>query len=90
MNNLNRDFIDEEGKKETLVASSNDNYQVKLGNYTLSNHRTKEESLIAKKFKNSILGADIGVKSSGFSSVAILAVVVVLAVALILYFVWRF
>ena len=90
MNNLSRKFVDDEGQNETLIASSDDNHHVELGNYTLSNHESKKESFLAKKFKGSILGADIGVKSSGFSSVAILATVIALAVIAVLYFIWRF
>lgn len=91
MNNLSKKYVNDDGVEETVVADSNDNYEVKLdGNYTLSNHKTKKESRLAKKFKGSILGADIGVKSSGFSSVAILATVIALAAALIMYFIWRF
>ena len=91
MNNFSKNYVNDEGVEETVVASSNDNYEVNLAkNYTLSNHQVKKESRLAKKFKGSILGADIGVKSSGFSSVAILATVIALAVALIMYFIWRF
>ena len=91
MNNLSKNYVNDEGAEETVVASSDDNYEVKLAkNYTLSNHQVKKESRLAKKFKGSILGSDIGIKSSGFSSVAILATVIALAVALILYFIWRF
>lgn len=91
MNNLSKKYVNDDGVEETVVADSNDNYEVKLdGNYTLSNHKTKKESRLAKKFKGSILGADIGVKSSGFSSVAILATVIALAAAIIMYFIWRF
>lgn len=91
MNNFSKNYVNDEGVEETIVASSNDNYEVKLDkNYTLSNHQVKKESRLAKKFKGSILGADIGVKSSGFSSVAVLATVIALAVAVIMYFIWRF
>lgn len=91
MNNLSKKYVNDDGVEETVVADSNDNYEVKLdGNYTISNHKTKKESRLAKKFKGSILGADIGVKSSGFSSVAILATVIALAAAIIMYFIWRF
>lgn len=91
MNNLSKKYVNEDGAEATIVASSDDNYEVKLAkNYTLSNHTAKKESRLAKKFKGSILGADIGVKSSGFSSVAILATVIALAAALIMYFIWRF
>ena len=42
------------------------------------------------KFKNSLLGADIGVKSSGFSNVAILATIIAIGVLCMMYFLWRF
>ena len=90
MNNLSKTFIDDEGQKETMIANSSDNHQVRLGNYTLSNHKSNRESKLARKFKSTILGADIGVKSSGFSSIAVLAIVIALAVLAILYFIWRF
>ena len=91
MNNLSRDMVSEEGKKETVVATSNDNYKVKLnGNYTLSNHSKKKENKFVKKFQNSIFGSDIGVKSNGFSSIAVLALVIALTVVFILYLLWRF
>ena len=91
MNNLSKKIVDEEGKKETVIASSTDNYTVKLdNNYKLSNHIEKKESKLAKKFKGTILGADIGVKSNGFSSIAVLAAVIAIAVLAVLYFVWRF
>ena len=91
MNNLSKNFVNEEGENETMMASSDDNYKVNLnGHYALSNHKEKKESRLVKKFKGTILGADIGVKSSGFSSVAALATVIALAVLAVLYFIWRF
>ena len=90
-NNLSKEFVNEEGAKETIIANSSDNYKVKLdNNYKLVGHEKKNESKFAKKFKNSILGADIGVKSSGFSSIIGLSVVIVLTVVFILYLMWRF
>lgn len=90
MNNITKDFVNEAGEKETLVVSSNDNRTLNLNGYVLSNHREKKESTLTKKFKGSILGSDIGIKSEGFSTVAILATVIALAVAIVLYFIWRF
>lgn len=91
MNNLERNYLNDEGNEETVVATSNDNYEVKLdGGFTLANHKAKKESRLAKKFKGSILGADIGVKSGGFSTIAVLATVIALAVFVGLYFLWRF
>lgn len=90
MNNLSKKYVNDEGNEETVIASSSDNYTVKLDNYTLSNEKLKKESKLAKKFKGSFLGADIGVKSGGFSTIAVLATVIALAVLVTLYFIWRF
>ncbi len=91
MNNLSKKFKDDEGREQTVIATSDDNYKVNLnGNISLANHKEKKTSKLAQKFKGSILGADIGVKSGGFSTIAILAVVIALAVFVALYFIWRF
>ncbi len=91
MNNLSKNFVNDDGAEEKLVATSNDDYEVNLAkNYTLSNHKEQKQSRLAQKFKGSILGADIGFKSSGFGSVAILAAVIALAAILVMYFIWRF
>ena len=89
MNNISKSYENSEGKKETLIASSTDNYTLNLkGKYKLANHNEKKENKIVKKFKGSILGADIGVKSAGFTNIAILATVIAIAAIAILYFLW--
>lgn len=91
MNNMSKSFKNDDGSEETLMINSSDNYSLKLDkNYKLANHSMKKENRLARKFKGSILGADIGVKSGGFSNVAILASVIALGVILIMYFMWRF
>ncbi len=91
MNNFSKSYMNEEGKKETVVANSQDNYHIKLnGNYKLANHNNKKENKFVKRFKGSLLGTDIGVKSGGFSSIAILATVIAISVIAIMYFLWRF
>ena len=91
MNNISKNIKNEDGTNSTVVITSSDNHKIDTGKkYRLANHEEKKESKLSKKFKNSILGADIGVKSGGFTSVAILAVGIVAAVVLILYFSWRF
>ena len=45
---------------------------------------------LVQKFKGSILGADIGIKSGGFSNVAILATIIAIGAICIMYFSWRF
>ena len=90
MNNMSRNFTGEDGKEETIVMNSNDNYNLNMNQtYRLANKTEEKESLIAKKFKGSILGTDIGIKSSGFSNIAILATVIAIGAAFIMYFMWR-
>ena len=91
MNNISKNFVSDDGVNETVVASSNDDYQLNMDRkYVLANRKEKKESKLTKKFKSSLFGADIGVKSKGFSSVAILATVIALAVFIVIYFMWRF
>ncbi len=91
MNNISKDFTNDDGTNETMVASSSDGYQLNMDKkYVLANRKEKKESKLAKKFKGSVLGTDIGIKSKGFSSVAILATVIALAVFVAIYFMWRF
>ncbi len=91
MNEFNKNFVDDEGNNSTVIATSNDDYKLNMDKkYTLGNHTEKKRSRLAEKFKGSFLGADIGVKSSGFSTIAILATVIVLAVVIGMYFLWRF
>ena len=91
MNNFQRDFKNEDGTEETLIITSSDNYTLNLTQkYRLANHKVKKENKIVSKFKNSIFGADIGTKSSGFSNVAILATIIAIGTLFAMYFLWRF
>ena len=91
MNNYQKDIKNEDGTEETIVITSNDNRTLDLTKtYKLANHTKKKESILAKKFKNSILGTDIGIKSAGFSNIAILATIIAIATLCIMYFLWRF
>ena len=91
MNDLNRKYVDDDGRQGTVIATSDDNYDVKLnGGFSLANHNEKKQNKLVKKFKGSILGADIGVKSGGFTTMAILATVIALAAFVVMYFIWRF
>ena len=52
MNNFSKSYMNEEGKKETVVANSQDNYHIKLnGNYKLANHNNKKENKFVKNLK---------------------------------------
>ena len=89
MNNLSKKYKNEEGQEETIILSSTDNYDI-TKQYKLANHVQKKQSKLVEKFKGSLLGSDIGVKSSGFTNVAILATVIAIAAIAIMYFMWRF
>lgn len=91
MKNYSKDIINDDGTEETILISSNDNYTLNMfKNYSIANHKVKKESKFTKKFKNSLLGSDIGIKSSGFSNVAILATIIAIGAICIMYFLWRF
>ena len=89
MNNYQKDIKNEDGTEETIIITSNDARTIDLTKtYKLANQ--KKESKLARKFKNSILGTDIGFKSAGFSNIAILSTIIALATLSIMYFLWRF
>lgn len=91
MNNIQRDLKNEDGTKETIIITSNDDHALNLNQtYKLANHNFRKENKFVKKFKGSILGSDIGVKSRGFSNVAILATIIAVGVLCMMYFLWRF
>lgn len=91
MNSFERDIKNEDGTEETIIITSNDTHTLDLTKtYKLANHNQKKENKFVQKFKNSILGADIGVKSGGFSNVAILATIIAVGALCIMYFLWRF
>ena len=89
MNNYQKDIKNEDGTEETIVITSSDTHTIDLSRtYKLANQ--KRESKFARKFKNSILGTDIGYKSSGFSNIAILATIIAVGTLCVMYFLWRF
>lgn len=91
MNNFTRDIKNDDGTEETLVITSTDNHALNMNQtYRLANHKELHQSKLAKKFKNSILGADIGFKSGGFSNVAILATIIAIGTLCVMYLLWRF
>jgi len=90
MNNYMKDIKNEDGTEETIVITSNDNHTLNMNKtYKLANHTQKKENKLVQKFKGSILGADIGIKSGGFSNVAILATIIAIGAICIIFFSWR-
>ena len=78
MNSIQKDIRNTDGTIETILITSNDNYQTLDINktYKLVNIPQNKENKLASAFKNSIFGAEIGIKAEGFSTIALLATVV--------------
>ena len=91
MNCLERDIKNVDGTIDTLIISSNDNtYPLDVNKtYKLANSTYKKENRFVNAYKNSILGAEIGVKSEGFSTIAILATIIAIGAFSTMYFFCR-
>ncbi len=90
MNNIQTNLKNTDGSIETLVITSNDNYVLNMDKkYILANKESKKNNKIVNAFKNSILGADIGIKSEGFSHVAILSTIIAIGALCTMYLFWR-
>ena len=90
MNNIQTNLKNEDGSIETLLITSNDNYVLNMNKtYKLANRTQKKENKLVNSFKNSIFGSDIGIKSSGFSHIAILSTLIAVGTICGMYLLWR-
>lgn len=90
MNNIQTNLKNTDGSIETLVITSHDNYELNMNKkYILANKEFKKSNKIVNAFKNSILGVDIGIKSKGFSHVAILSTIIAIGALCTMYLFWR-
>lgn len=90
MNNFEREINNEDGSIDTLSISSKDNYTLNIPKtYILANHIQRKENKLVNAYKNSILGAEIGVKAEGFSNVAILATIIAIGAFCTMYLFFR-
>jgi len=90
MNSIQTNLKNEDGSIETLLITSNDNYVLNMNKtYKLANRTKKKENKLTSAFKNSILGADIGVKAEGFSHIAILSTIIAVGALCVMYLFWR-
>ena len=86
MNNIEKEIKLTDGTTETLIITSNDNYELKMGKtYKLANYNKKKENKLVNKFKNSILGTEVGLAANGFSNIAILATIIAVGAVCIMY-----
>lgn len=91
MNSLERDIKNIDGTIDRLIITSNNNLKVldSTKTYKLANYANNLESKLTRKFKNSILGSEIGIKANGFSNIAILSTIIAIGVLLVMYILWR-
>jgi len=90
VNNFEREINNEDGSIDTLFISSKDNYTLNMPKtYILANHIQRKENKLVSAYKNSILGAEIGVKAEGFSNIAILATIIAIGVFCTMYLFFR-
>lgn len=87
---LQKDFTNPDGIIETMIITSDDNYTIDLSKrYKLANYTSKKQNKIVNAFKNSILGAEIGIKAEGFSNIAILATIIAVGLFCMMFILFR-
>ena len=88
--NIERNMKNPDGTIDTIIiTSSNDSNPLEPNKtYKLVNKQTKQDKII-NKFKNSILGTEVGIKSEGLSNIAILSTIIAISSIMIMYLLWR-
>lgn len=89
---IDKEFIDENGEKATLHIESSNGYGLNMSNrgrYKLANFGKNKVNANGVVKKNIFL-RDIGVKSSGFTRVAGLSMILVIGCLIIMYLLFRF
>ena len=72
---IKNEIKNKDGSVNKILVTSDDNYSVNVANnYQLVKFRKERKS-----FSDTILGSDIGVKSNGFTSVLLIALIVSVA-----------
>lgn len=91
MVNIQKNIKNEDGSVETLLITSGDNKNPLDLNktYKLANRVMVNENKFLHKFKNSILGTEVGIRMEGFSNITILATILAVAMVLTMYVLWR-
>ena len=84
---MTKEIRNNDGSTDIIMITSDDNLDIKINNnYKLANRSSNK---IYSKFRNSVLGYDIGVASSGFVNVILLSTVIAISLIAILYFNFR-
>ena len=85
MDNIIKEIKNKNGTIDVVMANSNDNYDVKISN----NYKLVKFSHSRKSFKDSILGTDIGVHSSGFTTIALISTLLAIGMMALMYLSFR-
>jgi len=57
--------------------------------YKIANHIQTKDNKLINNFKNSIFGAEIGIKSDNFKSVILLSTILAVGTIFLMYYFWR-
>ena len=89
-NSITQDFVDENGKQNEMIITSDSQEKVELkSNYKLQRPESNNKYMKKGAKAKGIFTADIGVKSEGFAPVITLALIIVIGVAAIAFIMWR-
>ena len=88
--NLEKDMKNSDGTIDTLIITSSNNSNPLEPNktYKLVNNLSKQDKII-NKFKNSILGTEVGINAEGFSNIALLGAILAISSVITMYILWR-
>ena len=87
MKTISKMLNNRDGSVDKIIISSNDNFKVRLNKkYVLVGY---EGNKYVDKFKNSILGMNIGINSYGFASMMIISSLLAIAIFMGMYLAFR-
>ena len=90
-NSVVQDFVDEKGKKNEMIITSDSSEKVELKlNYKLQRPESSNKYMKKGAKGKSIFTTDIGHKSEGFAPIFTLAAIISISAIVIAYFMWRF
>ena len=85
MNNIIKNIKNNDGSVDKIIANSFDNNVVAIG----SNYKLIKFGKNKKQFKDTLLGSDIGIHSSGFISVTISSLIIAMLILTLMYLSFR-
>ena len=90
-NSITQDFVDENGKQNEMIITSDSQEKVELkSNYKLQRPESNNKYMKKGAKGKSIFTTAIGHKSEGFGPIFTLAVIISISVIIVAYLMWRF